>query len=190
MGTACVAAFTAAMRIKMFFICAFESLGIAMATYTGQNYGAGKPERIWQGIKASSLLMMIYAVFTFTILMSASDKISLLFVDASETEILKNTVLFLHVSCYFFPILGLLCILRYNLAMLSGVSEMIARTLVSIYAVPIFGFLAVCFGDPTAWIAADLFLVPAFIYVYRKLKKSLKENYAIPNSSTSNSSVE
>ena len=198
LGTACVAAFTAAMRIKMFFICAFESLGIAMATYTGQNYGARKPERIWQGIKASSLLMMIYAVFTFTILMSASDKISLLFVDASETEILKNTVLFLHVSCYFFPILGVLCILRYtiqgagytNLAMLSGVSEMIARTLVSIYAVPIFGFLAVCFGDPTAWIAADLFLVPAFIYVYRKLKKSLKENYAIPNSSTSNSSVE
>lgn len=108
LGTACVAAFTAAMRIKMFFICAFESLGIAMATYTGQNYGARKPERIWQGIKASSLLMMIYAVFTFTILMSASDKISLLFVDASETEILKNTVLFLHVSCYFFPILGLL----------------------------------------------------------------------------------
>ena len=99
----------------MFFICAFESLGIAMATYTGQNYGAGKPERIWQGIKASSLLMMIYAVFTFTILMSASDKISLLFVDASETEILKNTVLFLHVSCYFFPILGLLCILRYTI---------------------------------------------------------------------------
>lgn len=127
--------------------------------------------------------MMIYAVFTFTILMSASDKISLLFVDASETEILKNTVLFLHVSCYFFPILGLLCILRYtiqgagytNLAMLSGVSEMIARTLVSIYAVPIFGFLAVCFGDPTAWIAADLFLVPAFIYVYRKLKRALRK---------------
>lgn len=58
-----------------------------------------------------------------------------------------------------------------NLAMLSGVSEMIARTLVSIYAVPAFGFLAVCFGDATAWMAADLFLIPAFIYVYRKIKK-------------------
>ena len=65
LGTACVAAFTAAMRIKMFVICAFESLGIAMATYTGQNYGAGKPERIWQGIKASTRLMLIYAVFTW-----------------------------------------------------------------------------------------------------------------------------
>lgn len=181
LGTACVAAFTAAMRIKMFFICAFESLGIAMATYTGQNYGAGKPERIWQGIKVSSLMMLIYAAVTFTILMLGAGEISLLFVDAAETEIVKDTVLFLHTSCYFFPILGLLCILRYtiqgagytNLAMLSGVSEMIARTLVSLYAVPAFGFLAVCFGDPTAWISADLFLVPAFIYVYRRLKKNV-----------------
>ena len=198
LGTACVAAFTSAMRIKMFFICPFESLGIAMATYCGQNYGAGKPKRIWQGIKASGVMMLIYALLTFVVLMVGARTLALLFVDTTELEILKNTELFLHVSAYFFPFLGLLCILRYtiqgagytNLAMLSGVSEMIARTLVSIYAVPIFGFLAVCFGDPTAWIAADLFLVPAFIYVYRKLKKSLKENYAIPNSSTSNSSVE
>ena len=181
LGTACVAAFTAAVRIKMFFLCAFESIGIAMATYSGQNFGAGKPERIWLGIKASALMMMVYAVFTFIVLRFGSEKLSLMFVDASETEILKNTVLFLNVASMFFPILGLLCILRYtiqgagftNLAMLSGVSEMIARTLVSIYAVPVFGFMAVCYGDPTAWIAADLFLVPAFIYVYRKLKKKV-----------------
>ena len=182
LGTACVAAFTAAMRIKMFVICAFESLGIAMATYTGQNYGAGKPERIWQGIKASTRLMLIYAVFTFALLIMASERLALLFVDATETEIIKDTALFLHVSCFFFPVLGLLCILRYtiqgagftNLAMLSGVSEMIARTAVALFAVPAFGYLAVCFGDPTAWIAADLFLVPAFVYVYRRLKKQLK----------------
>lgn len=178
LGTACIAAFTAAMRIKMFFICSFESLGIAMATYTGQNYGAGKPERIWQGIKASALMMLVYAAFTFVVLMLGSQYIARLFVDGSETEILENTVLFLHVSCCFFPALGTLCILRYtiqgagytNLAMLSGVSEMIARTLVSLYAVPAFGFIAVCFGDPTAWIAADLFLIPAFLFVYKKIK--------------------
>lgn len=177
LGTACVAAFTSAMRIKMFFICPFESLGIAMATYCGQNYGAGKPGRIWQGIKASSLMMIIYAAITFVILILGSRLLALLFVDSSETEILMDTELFLHISSYFFPVLGLLCILRYsiqgagytNLAMLSGVSEMIARTLVSIYAVPAWGYLAVCYGDPTAWIAAVLFLIPAFIYVYRKL---------------------
>ena len=69
LGTACVAAFTSAMRIKMFFICPFESLGIAMATYCGQNYGAGKPKRIWQGIKASGVMMLIYALLTFVVLM-------------------------------------------------------------------------------------------------------------------------
>lgn len=183
LGTACVAAFTAAMRIKMFFMCPLESLGIAMATYTGQNYGAGKPERIWMGVKASALMMIIYWTFTFCILMLGARTFALLFVEASELEILKDTELFLHISVSFFPVLGLLCILRYtiqgagytNLAMLSGVSEMIARVLVSLYAVPAFGYLAVCFGDPTAWIAAVLFLVPAFIFVYRRLLRVRRE---------------
>lgn len=183
LGTACVAAFTAAMRIKMFFMCPLESLGIAMATYTGQNYGAGKPGRIWMGVKASTLMMIIYWAFTFCILMLGARTFALLFVEASELEILKDTELFLHISVSFFPVLGLLCILRYtiqgagytNLAMLSGVSEMIARVLVSLYAVPAFGYLAVCFGDPTAWIAAVLFLVPAFIFVYRRLLRMRRE---------------
>lgn len=182
LGTACVAAFTAAMRIKMFFMCPFESLGMAMATYSGQNYGAGKPERIWMGVKASTLMMIVYWAFTFCVLMFGARTFVLLFVDASELEILKNTELFLHISVSFFPVLGLLCILRYtiqgvgytNLAMLSGVSEMIARILVSLLAVPAFGYLAVCFGDPTAWIFADAFLIPAFIYVYRRILRMKK----------------
>ena len=179
LGTACVAAFTAAMRIKMFFMCPFESLGIAMATYAGQNYGAGRPERIMQGVKVAALMALAYWVFTFCVLMSASKEIALLFVDVSETEILADTALFLHISVSFFPVLGLLCILRYtiqgagftNLAMLSGVSEMIARILVSVVAVPAWGYIAVCCGDSTAWIFADAFLIPAFLYVYKKIKQ-------------------
>lgn len=179
LGTVCVAAFTAAIRIKMFFMCPFESLGMAMATFTGQNYGAGKPDRVWQGVKASSLMMILYWVFTFIVLMTCSRTIVLLFVDPGELEILAKAALFLHVSVTFFPVLGLLCILRYtiqgagytNLAMLSGVSEMIARILVSMLAVPVWGYVAVCFGDSIAWIFADAFLIPAFLFVYRRIKK-------------------
>ena len=179
LGSACVAAFTAGVRIKMFVISPFESLGMAMATYTGHNYGAVKPERIWQGIKVAAGLMLGYALFAFVVLMAGSDLLARLFIDPSQSEILAATRLFLHVASYFLPVLGLLCILRYtiqgagytNLAMLSGVSEMIARTAVSLWAVPALGYIAVCFGDPTAWIAADLFLVPAFVYVYGRLKR-------------------
>lgn len=178
LGTACVAAFTAAMRIKMFFLCMLESLGIAMATFCGQNYGAGKPERIWTGVKAASLMMIVYVAAVAIILWGFSEKFVLLFVDPSETEIIADAALFLHISVSFFPVLGLLCILRYSiqgagytkLAMFSGVSEMIARILVSVVAVPLWGFWAVCFGDPTAWVFADSFLIPAFIYVYRRLR--------------------
>lgn len=178
LGTACVAAFTAAMRIKMFFLCMLDSLGIAMATFCGQNYGAGKPERIWTGVKAASLMMIVYVAAVAIILWGFSEKFVLLFVDPSETEIIADAALFLHISVSFFPVLGLLCILRYSiqgagytkLAMFSGVSEMIARILVSVVAVPLWGFWAVCFGDPTAWVFADAFLIPAFIYVYRRLR--------------------
>lgn len=178
LGTTCVAAFTAAMRIKMFFLCMLESLGIAMATFCGQNYGAGKPERIWTGVKAASLMMIVYVAAVAIILWGFSEKFVLLFVDPSETEIIADAALFLHISVSFFPVLGLLCILRYSiqgagytkLAMFSGVSEMIARILVSVVAVPLWGFWAVCFGDPTAWVFADAFLIPAFIYVYRRLR--------------------
>lgn len=178
LGTACVAAFTAAMRIKMFFLCMLESLGIAMATFCGQNYGAGKSERIWTGVKAASLMMIVYVAAVAIILWGFSEKFVLLFVDPSETEIIADAALFLHISVSFFPVLGLLCILRYSiqgagytkLAMFSGVSEMIARILVSVVAVPLWGFWAVCFGDPTAWVFADAFLIPAFIYVYRRLR--------------------
>ncbi len=178
LGTACVAAFTAAMRVKMFFMCALDSLGIAMATYSGQNYGAGKPVRIWQGIKSSYVMMLVYVAAINIVIWCFAEKFALLFIDPSETEVIKDTALFLHINLSFFPLLGSLIILRYTiqgagytkLAMFSGVSEMIARIMVSLVVVPLFGYLGVCYGDPTAWLFANLFLTPAFIYVYRRLK--------------------
>ncbi len=181
LGTACVAAFSAAVRIKMFFICPFESLGIAMATYCGQNYGAGKIDRILQGIKVSLAMMLTYAVVSATIVALGARPMSQLFVDASEMEVLDYAVYYLRVICCFYPVLGVLCILRYsiqgvgfsNFAMFSGVAEMIARASVSLWVVPAFAFSGVSFGDPMAWCCADLVLIPAFIHVYHKIKERI-----------------
>lgn len=190
LGTACVAAFTAAMRIKMFVMCPLDALGMAMATYSGQNYGAGKPERIWMGIKSASLMMVVYSVAIAIVMWGLADKFALLFISPDETEIMKDTVLFLHINTSFFILLGLLSILRYSiqgvgytrLSMFSGVAEMVARVLVSLILVPALGFLGVCLGDPTAWLFANLFLIPAFIYVYRKLKEMMNEKTVTVNS--------
>lgn len=178
LGAIYVTAFTASMRIKMFFICPFENLGIVMATYCGQNLGAGQIDRIRSGIKSAMGMMTCYTLFTMIILLLFSRDLSTLFVDSSETEILDRSEQFLHISCFFYIFLGTLCILRYslqgvgftNLSMLSGVFEMIARITVSLTLVPLFGFIGVAIGDPSAWIAADIFLIPAMWKVYRKLK--------------------
>ena len=177
LGTACVAAFTAAARIKMFCICAIDSLGMAMATYSGQNYGAGRPDRIWLGIKASFVLLAIYIAVVAVLIWSFVGDAALMFIDPSEIEIISKTSLYMYISVMFFPLLGLLSVLRNSiqgagythLAMFSGVSEMIARGLVSVVAVPIWGYTAVCYGDPVAWLFACLFLVPAFRFVYGRL---------------------
>ena len=59
---------------RCFFLCMLESLGIAMATFCGQNYGAGKPERIWTGVKAASLMMIVYVAAVAIILSGDSQR--------------------------------------------------------------------------------------------------------------------
>ncbi len=178
LGTACVAAFTAATRIKVFFMCPFDALGMAMATFAGQNYGAGRPRRVWQGVKASVLLMMIYWAILFAVLTPLGRDFATLFVDAAETQIVDLTEFCTRIALIFFPALGLLNILRNviqgvgftNFAMFSGVSELLARGAVSLWAVPAWSFAAVSYGDPMAWVAACIFLIPAFAWVYRRIK--------------------
>ena len=179
LGTSCVAAFTAGMRIKMFFMCPLESMGISMATYCGQNYGAGKTERINMGLRASFFMVCLYCIFCFIALHLFARHIIYLFVDVHEYEIIEKANQFIVTSCTYFIPLGLLCLLRYSiqglgyskLAMMSGVFEMVDRTAVSLFLVPILGYTGVCYGDPSAWFAADLFLIPAYLYVHKRLSR-------------------
>ena len=56
-----------------------------------------------------------------------------------------------------------------RLAIIAGVCEMAARSFVGFCLVPVFGYIAVCIASPVAWIAADLFLIPAYRHVMKNL---------------------
>ena len=99
LGTSCVAAFTAGMRIKMFFMCPLESMGIAMATYCGQNYGAGKTERINMGLRASFFMVCLYCIFCFIVLHIFARHIIYLFVDFHEYEIIEKANQIIVTTC-------------------------------------------------------------------------------------------
>ena len=186
LGTVYVASFTAAMRIKYLFTCVFENIGVAMATYCGQNIGAHKIGRIKQGVYDAIRIMLVYFVITVALIYPFADNMMALFVDSSEQAVITHAAQFMRIANYFYPALGMLTILRYsiqglgysNLSMLSGVMEMIARCGVSLWLVPALAFTGVCLGDPVAWIAADAFLVPAFCLLYRHLKNN-NQSYTI-----------
>lgn len=181
LGTVCVASFTAAMRIKYLFTCVFENIGVAMATYCGQNIGARKLDRVCRGVKDAIVIMLVYFVLTVLIIYPFADEMMMLFVKSGEQEVIDNAAMFMRIANYFYPALGLLTIFRYsiqglgysNLSMMSGVMEMIARCGVSLWLVPALAFKGVCLGDPVAWVFADIFLIPAFLWLYHHLKRTV-----------------
>ena len=180
LGSIAVASTTAAGRIGGFLACPFDAMGSTMATYSGQNVGAGKLERVGQGMRSCIWLGAGYSVIALLVSVLFGKQLATLFVEGTETVILENVQLFLIINtvCYF-P-LALVNIIRFTIqgvgfprfAILAGVFEMIARALAGIVLVPAFGFVGACLGSPIAWILADAFLIPAYIHVINKLKKS------------------
>ncbi|WP_243039324.1 MATE family efflux transporter [Mediterraneibacter gnavus] len=181
LGSIAVASVTAADKIGFFFCSSFDALGGTMATYVGQNVGAGKLKRIRQGVKSATLMGSVYALAAFAVLFFFGDRIPLLFVNAAETTVIEQAHLFLIcVSSFYIPLV-FVNVWRFSIqgmgfsafAILAGVCEMIGRALVGFFLVPVLGFPAVCFASPVAWILADLFLVPAFWHCMKTLKKML-----------------
>lgn len=179
LGSMAVAAVTAGSKISIFFCCPFDALGSTMATYGGQNVGARRLDRIHQGLKAGIVIGCIYAVAAFVILYFFGHWVALMFVEPGETEILRNTRWFLLANSAFYIPLVFVNEVRFmiqglgysRLAILAGVCEMAARTFVGFCLVPVFGYIAVCIASPVAWIAADLFLVPAYLGVMKSLNR-------------------
>lgn len=69
LGSGAVAAQTAGEKIRQMFTLPMESVGMAIATYAGQNFGAGKLKRIWQGIKQGMVIQLVYCAVIWAVLL-------------------------------------------------------------------------------------------------------------------------
>lgn len=180
-GSEAVAAVTAGGKLSMLLMCPFDAMGSTMATYGGQNVGAGKLDRVDSGLKSCVILGAIYSVIAAVIVYTIGRPMLLLFLDAGEAVILGNAHTFIKTNILFYFFLALVNIVRFliqgmgysKLAVFAGAFEMIARGLMGFALVPLFGFRAVCFANPLAWIFADMFLIPAFFHVRKKTAQIL-----------------
>lgn len=177
LGSDVVAAVTAAIKISIMINQPLETLGLTMATYGGQNLGAHKVDRIFKGLKVSLMMGAIYCVLAFVFIYLTSDTLSLLFIKPDETMIISYIKQYLLCNAAFYYVLSVLFILRnllqglgYSfLAMFGGVAEMIARCLVAFCFVETFGFDAICFANPLAWLFADVVFITGWFYKRKEL---------------------
>ena len=176
LGSVVVAAVTAGSKITMFIWCPFDALGSTMATYAGQNMGAGKLERIREGVRKSIIIGSVYSIIALGISALFGKDLALLFMDGNEAAILANVSTYLIITAIFYIPLCLVNVLRFSIqgmgystfAIFAGVCEMIARALCGVVLVPVMGYVGVCLAGPVAWIFADAFLITAFNHVLKK----------------------
>ena len=176
-GSDAVASVTAGSKVSMLLMCPFDAMGSTMATYGGQNIGAGDLDRVGKGLKSCTLLGLLYSLIAVGVVFTLGHVLLLLFLDAGETVILANAYAFIRVNVLFYFPLALVNIVRFliqgmgfsKLAVFAGAFEMLARGLAGFVLVPAFGFPAVCFANPLAWIFADIFLIPAYFLVKKKM---------------------
>lgn len=188
LGSVAVASMTAASKVQMIFNCAYDAMGTTMATYCGQNLGARKLSRIGKGLRCGLGVMIGYSVLSFIVLYFLGTTIALLFVSASETEILNNAHTFLVINSATSFLLAFVIIVRYviqglgfsKFAMFAGLFEMVARTVVALVLVPVLGFTGACLANPAAWIAADAFLIPSYFAVMKKIRRTVEEVPDLP----------
>ena len=185
LGSGAVAAMTAGSRISMFMVCPFDALGSTMATYGGQNVGAGKYDRLASGMKSAIILAAVYSAAILVVIIFLARPLIYLFIDPSDsaniTQVVAQARQFLITNTCFYMLLSLVNIVRFliqgmgfsGFAVFAGVFEMIARALIGLIFVPIFGFTAACFASPLAWLFADCFLLPAFFHCRKKLMRGL-----------------
>lgn len=188
LGSVYMASITAGSKVGQFMCCPFDAMGSTMATFGGQNVGAGELKRVKRGLFDCILLGIIWSVLALGIALLFGGDLASLFLDPSDPKTAENIELikgyaghFLVINALFYIPLAFVNIVRFmiqgmgssQVALYAGVFELVARGVVAIVFVPIFGFEAVCYANPMAWILADMFLIPAFFACYNHVRKRL-----------------
>jgi putative MATE family efflux protein len=199
LGAVSVAAYTAAQKIDTIAIQPMMSFGITMATYTAQNYGAGKIERIKEGVRKCILISVTFSIIVGLINTFAGYFLTGIFVGFDQKEVISLSQIYLTSNglCYF--LLSLLFIYRYTLQGLgqsfiptvAGIMELLMRTFAAIMLSKPLGFLGASLANPLAWLGACIPLISAYYIVLKKINNEHlgKEHYVDENDISSCSCV-
>ena len=178
-GAVYIAGFSAAGKIQNLVASVFVSFGATIATYVGQNRGAGRMDRVREGVRYSWIMLLIWSAIEMALMFFFGKYFTHLFISPSETEVVAVSVTYFKTVFWAYPFLCTIFLFRnalqgmgYGLVpMLGGVFELVARAGIVMLVAGKTSFAGVCLADPAAWIAALIPLIPYYFYVMKKYKK-------------------
>ena len=176
-GKTTMAAFAATSRIEQIIHQPYQTLGAALSTFTGQNYGAKKMDRVREGYRKSVMIMIIFSLIMFPVMQIASEGIVSLFVD--ERPVIVMGAKALRITSIFYMMLGMIYVVRGVLnglgdsvfALLNGIVEVIGRFVVPVYLVtiPFIGMWGIWWSVGIVWSMAGITAVMRYLDYRKKL---------------------
>jgi putative MATE family efflux protein len=187
LGTNAVAATTAASKIDQIATLPMMSLGVGIATFTAQNYGAQLYDRILLGVRQCLSVSVIFSIVGGALVIFFGKALVVLFVGNSAAEVLKLSQIYFNINGTFYFILAVLFILRYTLQGLgqsvvptiAGIAELVMRCLAALILARSLGYAGACFANPLAWFGSCSVLSVSYFQAIKMLKyKSLQKQSA------------
>lgn len=185
-GPVAIAAFTATSRIEQVIHQPYQTLGTALSTYTGQNYGAKKYSRIRLGYRKSMLLMAVFTAAMLPIMQIFGKQITSIFVN--DPEVIEMGAIALRITSIFYIFLGVIYVVRGVLngvgdaffALLNGIVEVVGRFVVPIALtmVSFIGLWGIWWSVGIVWLISGFSAWLRYVW-YNKKKLQITEEKSI-----------
>ncbi|CDA68519.1 MAG: MATE family efflux transporter [Lachnospiraceae bacterium] len=177
-----IVAHTAARKATNIFMLPFSVLGTTLATFCGQNLGAGKYSRIKTGLRDTLLLTFIWCAGVALVAYTLSGPLVHM-ITASDNEVILSTAsLYLKVNTSFYFVTAIICLFRNSMQgfgdnktpVFSSSLELIGKVAISFLLAPAIGYMGIIVAEPIVWF---IMVIPLIVNMVRNpiLKQQDKE---------------
>lgn len=177
-GTVVMAAFAAAVKIDSFAYMPVQDFGNAFSTFVAQNYGAGKKDRIWKGIKSSIVCVFLFCLAISGAVCLFAEPLMKIFIEADQVETIAVGVGYLRIEGAFYFGIGLLFMLygyyraikKPGMSVVLTVCSLGTRVLLAytLSAIPAIGVTGIWMSVPIGWAFADIVGVGYYFWKQKK----------------------
>lgn len=165
-GSVTIAAYTAASRMDSFAMMPIMTLGMAVSTFTGQNIGANRLDRVRSGLWATTGLVVVSCILVSILVFTVGPQMIQVFITAEETEVIARGVEYLQTVSIFYVVFGIMVIFNGVLRgagdamvpMVTTIVALITRVSVGYWLVtiPSISYRGIWWAIPAGWVVGTI----------------------------------